>query len=131
MTGAACATAEQNRRNISVHTEEMQASRETEIKQIEHNMRLLSVTFEVLKSLINERKTWRTGQEVSDLANLHFAAKYVYERWEKEKNSLEPKKNFILHTPLHSTIMGTREHSAESTMLYLELMSKTTTGTKQ
>jgi hypothetical protein len=104
----------------------MQVSREEEVKRIEHNVRLLSVTFEVLKSLINERKTWSGGQEVSDLANLHFAAKYVYERWEKEKASLQPKKNFILHTPLHSTIMGTREHSVESTMLYLELMAKTT-----
>ena len=109
----------------------MQASREEEVKRAEHNIRLLSITFEVLKALIQERKTWSTGLEVSELANLHYATKYVYERWEKEKKSLEPKKNFILHTPLHSTIMGTREHSVESTMLYLEMMSKTTKETIQ
>jgi len=107
------------------------ASREAEVQKIKHNIQLLSITFEVLKALIQEKKTWSNGLEVSHLSSLHCAAKYVYERWEKEKKSLEPKQNFILHTPLHSTIMGTREHSVESTMMYLELMAKTTKEMRQ
>jgi hypothetical protein len=94
------------------------------IRALENNVRLLATTFEVLKALIQEKKTWTNGVEVSNLANLHWAAKYVYERYEAEKAKLVPRKHFIENTPLHSTLMGTKSFSVESTMLYLEIMSK-------
>ena len=129
MTAGSFSATVATRRNISVQKEEMQQpSREQILAATERNIQLLSITFEVLKQLIQEKKTWSSGLEVSHLASLHCAAKYVYERWEREKNLLQPRKNFLLHTPLHSTIMGTKEHSVESTMMYLELMAKTTKG---
>lgn len=73
--------------------------------QIQENIRLLQQTFNILQALIREKESLRDGKSYSDIFQLSWVAKYVYERMETEQAKL-PRLRIPPESPLASTIRG-------------------------